>query len=127
MADHSDFLALARELIQEEGRSVTFAKLGTTAADVDKPWRGAGSPTLVGQVTTTAVFLPDSGGFGELIEDEELFKKSEQFLLVAPPSTGEDLSDYNIVVDDSVRWKITITKCLKPASLALLFAMGVSR
>lgn len=127
MADHSDFLALARELIQEEGRSVTFAKLDTTAADADKPWRGAGSPTLVGQVTTMAVFLPDGSGFGKLIEDEELFKKSEQLLLVAPPNTGEDLSDYNIVVDDSVRWKIAVTKCLKPASLALLFAMGVSR
>ena len=127
MADHTEFLELARELIAEEGRTVTFAKLDPTAADPNKPWKGAGTPTLTGQVSTLAVFLPDGSGFGKMIEDNELFKSSEQMLLVAPPSTGEDLGEYNLVVDGGVRWKINVTKELKPADLTVLFAMGVSR
>lgn len=132
MADHTEFLELARELISEEGRSVIFAKVGTTSSDSDRPWKGpsraAGSPPpLVDTVTATAVFLPDGSGFGKMIEGNELFKTSEQVLLVAPPESGQDLGSYSVVVDGAVRWKINVTKELKPADLTVLFAMGVSR
>jgi hypothetical protein len=132
MADHSKFLALSRKLIAREGRSVTFSKLVATSADAARPWKGAARnvgdpPPLTGGVTTIAVFLPDGAGFGKMIEDNELFKSSEQMLLVAPPESGEDLGAYDVVTDGSVRWKINIAKELKPADLTVLFAMGVSR
>lgn len=129
MADHSDFLELAREMLEEEGRLVTFAKLDPTAADANKPWRGPAAPTLTGNVDAFAVFLPHTGEteFGRMITDSELFKKCEQVLLVAPPTTGEYLGDYHIVVDDSVRWRIEIARELKPADLTVLYAMGVCR
>jgi hypothetical protein len=127
MADHSDFLDLAREMISEEGREVVFAKLDADPADATKPWRGAGAPTPVDPVTTFAVFLPDGSGLGKLTEDNELFKTSENVLLVAPPVTGEDLEGYHVVTDDGVRWKINVVQTVKPATLAVLYAMGVSR
>lgn len=127
MADHTEFLELARELIAEEGRSVTFSKLDGTPADSAKPWWGPGTPTPIDPVTTLAVFLPDGSGFGKMIEDNELFKSSEQMLLVAPPVSGEVLGDYHVVTDGGVYWKINIVKELKPADLTVLYAMGVSR
>lgn len=127
MADHSDFLELAREMIAEEGREVTFAKLSAGPADPDKPWKGAGAPTPIEPVTTLAVFLPDGSGLGKLTEDNDLFKTSENVLLVAPPVTGENLEGYHIITDGGERWKINICKTVRPADLAVLYAMGVSR
>jgi hypothetical protein len=128
MADHSKFLALSRKLISREGRSVTFAKFGSEPSDPERPWKGAGSPPpFENEVDCIAVFLPDGAGFGKMIEDNELFKASEQMLLVAPPVTGEDLSLYPVLVDGDVRWKVNVVKELKPADLTVLFAMGVSR
>lgn len=132
MADHSKFLALARRLITREGRSVTFGRLDPVSADAARPWKGpvraAGAPpALVNSVVCLAVFLPDGAGFGKMIEDNELFKTSEQMLLVAPPVTGEDLGTYSVVLDGAVRWKVNVIKELKPADLTVLFAMGVSR
>lgn len=138
MANHIEFLELAQELISEEGRAVTFAKLDGDATDPQKPWKGAGALVPTGMVTTFAVFLPDGtsgflggSGLGGLLTDIELFKGSEHVLLVAPPTTGEDLSTYHILADgpsiDGQRWRINSMKELKPADLTVLFAMGVSR
>jgi hypothetical protein len=128
MADHQEFLDLAREMIEEEGRLVTFQQLDKTPADPDYPWEGPGAPTVADSVQTYAVFVPDAGsGLGKLIEDNELFKSAEQVLLVAPPATGETLGDFHIVVDDAVRWKIDVAKELKPGPLTVLYVMGVSR
>lgn len=127
MADHTEFLDLARELIADEGRSVTFQKFDGTAADATAPWNGPGAPTVADSETTIAVFLPDGAGFGKMIEDNELFKSSEQMVLVAPPVSGKILGDFHAVLDGGVRWKINVTKELKPADLTVLYAMGVSR
>ncbi len=125
--DYSKFVELARRLIDKSGRSCEFQKLSAVAADPAKPWLGAGAPTVIEPVTTMAVFLPDGAGFGKLIEDNELFKSSEQMVLVAPPVGGEDLSDYHTVLDGGVRWKINVTKALAPGPVTVLYAMGVSR
>lgn len=140
MADHTDFLELARELIADDGRQVTFIKLTDVVADNSKPWRGPGAPAILASVTTFAVFLPDGtlgtlglgGGFGTFNTDDDLFKSSEEILLVAPPTTGENLTDFHLVVDgatattDNAR-KINLSKELRPADLTVLYAMGVSR
>lgn len=127
MADHTEFLDLARELIEAEGRSVTFQMLDGTPVDDNTPWNGPGAPTVSASKTTIAVFLPDGSGFGKMIEDNDLFKSSEQMLLVAPPASGEILGDFHVVLDGGVRWKINVAKELKPADLTVLYAMGVSR
>jgi len=125
--DFTEFVELARELIAENGRSVTFQKLDASAADPAKPWKGAGAPTVEAEVTTTAVFLPDGSGMGKLIEDNDLFKKAEQVLLVAPPASGEVLGDFHVVLDGGSRWKVDVAKELRPGPITVLYAMGVSR
>lgn len=126
--DFTEYVDLARELIDENGRSVTFQELASTPADANKPWAGAGVPTVMTTVSAFAVFLPDSGsGLGLQLEDDELFKSAEQVLLVAPPAGGEDLSTFHAVLDDGVRWRITVAKVLKPGPIPVLYAMGVAR
>jgi hypothetical protein len=129
MADHQEFLDLARELIANDGRLVTFGKPTTVSSDASKPWKGPGvqPPELLEPVSVYAVFLPVGSGFSLMQTDEGMFKNSEQVLLVAPPLTGEVLNDYSIIVDGGVRWKIDAMNVLAPADLTLLFAMGVSR
>ncbi len=131
-ADHSDFLELARELIAEDGRVVTFAIIPNLTSDPEKPWRGSGAqpPGLAFEVEVHAVFVPlsSASSLGIIMTDTSLFKDSEQVLLVAPPVTGERLSLYHIVVDsDGSRWKINYVMELRPASLRLLYAVGVTR
>lgn len=136
MADHTKFLTLARRLIAKDGRQVTFSKLVTTSADGDRPWKGptrdvGDPPPLTGGVTCFAVFLPDGAGFGTTFELESLFAECEKVLLVAPPSTGEDLTTYHVLVETELalpaRWNIHMIKTLMPADLALLHAIGVKR
>lgn len=128
MADHTEFLLLARELIDEDGRLVTFQLLDGDAADPNKPWKGAGAPTVKASVDTYAVFLPSGGDdLGKIISNNELFKSCEQVLLVAPPVTGEDLGSFNVILDGGSRWAINVAQELKPGPTSLLFAIGVSR
>ena len=137
MADHTEFLIMARKMIAEDGRQVTFAKLDATPADSNKPWNGPASPSFVNKVTTLAIFLPEGsilgfGDFNKVIKDDDLFKAADEVLLVAPPSTGENLADYNVVQDGSDvngtgTKRITIIKELRPADMTVLYAMGVCR
>lgn len=133
MADHSKFLALARKLINKDGREVQFLKIQPASADPDRPWKGpartAGDPPPPSHIAVAmAVFLPDGAGFGKMIEDNDLFKTSDQMLLVAPhDDPSVNLAEYQLVEDGGVRWKINVIKELKPADLTVLFAMGVSR
>lgn len=127
MNPHQKFLDLAQKLIARHGREVVFSRLGKGPADSDKPWQGAATPTEIAPVNAVAVFLPDGAGFSSVTTDDELFKSSEQVLLVAPPISGEDLSTYDVVTDQGVAWKINVSRMLQPGALAVLLAMGVSR
>lgn len=128
MADHTEFVVLAQELILEEGRLVTFQKLGAGPADANKPWKGAGAPTVVSQVASVpAVFVPATGSdLGRMVTDEELLKRVEQVALVAPVQEGFD-SFHRILDTDSQLWKIEWMQVLKPASQTILYVVGVKR
>jgi hypothetical protein len=129
MADHSSFLKTARRLVSKHGRSVSFYKLSNTIANPAKPWEGAGVPTETGLVTTNAVFLPHAGELelGKVIHDMEVFRKAEQMIMVAPPTSGVNLEEYHLMVDGSVRWRIEVIRTIKPANLAVLYVAGVCR
>ena len=43
---HEEFVILAKELIDENGRSTTFSKTDIVA-DVNKPWQGNTTPLVV--------------------------------------------------------------------------------
>lgn len=123
--DFARAVALAQRLINKNGRSVTIQRLDATAADSNKPWRGAGEPTVAQEVPQKAVFLPSSGtDLGGLVTDDELLKRAEQVCLVAGDT---DLTGFNIISDDSIKWKIEWIQVLKPADVIVLYAIGVKR
>lgn len=127
MSDHSDFIALAQELIAEEGRSITLQQLSSTPADAGKPWNGPTAPTVVADETVYGVFLPVSSlsDLGFKAEDDDLIKRADQLILVPP--TTVDLRDMNRVLDKSIIWKIEWVQVLEPGDQVILYAFGVCR
>lgn len=125
--DYEELLAVVLELIADTGRSVTFELLDATAADASKPWRGAGTPAVAASVTTPATFVPPAGsGLGGSFVSEELLKKADQVCLVAPSDTF-DIATSTSIQDGGTRWRVEWVQALKPADVALLYAVGVKR
>jgi hypothetical protein len=124
--DYVEFVQLAQELIAENGRVVTFQKFAATAVDGNKPWKGAGTPTIAQTKTIPAMFVPASGsGFGRDIVTEELLNRVEQVALIAP--TDVSLEDFHVILDDGVRWNIDWAQVLKPGATIVLYVFGVKR
>lgn len=130
-----DYIALqatANRLVDENGRSITLEKLNKTPADNSKPWEGPADPRVSVQatVTTDGVFVdPGSASkLGIMVDGSDLLKRSEQIVIVAPGSTvTQDLSTFDEIVDESVRWKIIGAQKLKPGSTTLMYILGVRR
>ena len=125
MANHTEFVELAIELINEEGRAIVLQKLvGST--DPTKPWNGSGTPTVAQSANSKAVFLPASGSdLGSVVTSPELLAQVTQVALV-PPQTM-DLQTMNTVVDGGVVWKINWVQVLKPADQICLYVFGLKR
>lgn len=126
--DYTEFVELAVELIEESGRAVTVRTLSGVAADITKPWKGAGAPTTLTEVTNVlAVFLPAQGtDFGRKLVDAELLKRCEQVMLVAPHPTAT-YEGAHVVIDGGSTWKINWMQVLKPGPVITLYCIGVSR
>lgn len=125
--DYARAQALALKLITKNGKAITFQRLDATVADPNKPWKGAGEPTVAQSVNTVAVSLPHASlvdlGFNSV--DDELLKRTEQVLLV--PGGATDLEPFTNVLDQGVRWGVTWVRTLKPADVTVLYAFGVKR
>ena len=124
--DYTEFALLAQTLIAENGRAVKIQKLDSAAAYPDKPWKGAGVPTVTTERELPAVFVPASGsGLGRDIVNEELLSRVEQVALIAP--TDINLSGFTVILDDGVRWSIDWVQELRPGPLTVLYVFGVKR
>lgn len=126
MADHTEFVELAQELISEEGRSVRLLTISSTPVDPLKPQRGSlGADSIV--ASPFAVFVPAAGSkFGSEWFDTELFRNCEQICLVA--GTVNDWKNVHFVQEaDDTRWRVILISCLKPANQAVLYMFGVAR
>lgn len=122
--------SLARRLIVSRGRMVTFIKLDTTPADNSMPWRGATDPRANPSETATvpAVFVPPSGAarLGFSTFSEELLKRSNQIAVCAAGSY--DLETFDEVIDtDTTRWKVIFTETLQPATVRIIYFVGLSQ
>ena len=123
----------ALSLIAANGRTVTFIKLDADATDTDKPWRGNAAPRAVPEasVVTSAVFVPPSSasqlGLSRKIQDE--VKRVDQIAIVSTGGTVQtDLSNMDEVIDtDGSRWKIMFVETLQPASVKILYFVGLIR
>jgi len=125
--DYASAAALAQRLIEKNGRLTSFERLESAVADVDKPWKGAGSPSVAETVEQRAVFLPHSGvdDLGKYLADDELLRRCEQVLMTFVGTA--DLTTFQRVLDSGTAWKINWTRELKPGPTSLLYVMGVSR
>lgn len=129
--DYSEIVTLAQELIDENGRLVTFNRFKQEPADVAKPWRGPGSPTTVPDATdeVRAVFVGvgrSTPEFGLEFVSEALLKRAEECCLVGP-TVGFDLQTADELVDGTVHWKIEFVSVLTPGDTVLLYAVGLKR
>ena len=123
----------ALRLVQENGRSMVFRRLDrTTLDDAAKPWRGTATPraTVDASVTATAVVVSPgvAVSLGLVTRDSELIKRSHQILICALGATStDDLATFDEVLDGTQLWKTQVVDTLKPASITLLFYVGVTR
>lgn len=123
MSDHAKFAALAKRLIDKNGRNVTFKRLSPTPAVPAQPWRGnTTTPTSFGPFK--AVFVPFRGfTFGSEFIDTSLFKEVELICMVAGGQA--DLETYHLITDSSKDYKIEWTQRLRPGDQTILYAFGV--
>ena len=101
-------------------------------ADASKPWEGATNPRspLDDTQVLSAVFVPitSSSQLGLRVLDEDLLRKSEQLLLVAPGATfTPDLTTFDEIIDGTIAWRIIFIEKLKPATITLIYYFGVAR
>lgn len=128
LIDYDEIVLTVQELILGTGREVTFQKLGTAAADADKPWKGPGTPTVQASSDQPATFIPASGaGLGrELGVDDGRLKRVEQVCLVAP-ADGLDMEQFDTVSDGGATYGIDWVHALKPGATVLLWVVGVKQ
>lgn len=125
--DHIEFVELAQEMIDEEGRTIVLQKLSGAAADPQKPWRGEGAPTVEAQKAVKAVFLPlqSAVDLGLFVANDDLLKKASQVAIVA--HTDTDLTGFNVIQDMGMAWGVEWCKALRPGELTILYAFGVKK
>lgn len=126
MADHTEFVELAQELIAEEGRLVKFLTISADPVDPTMPWKGSASAdTLTAE--QQAVFVPAAGSkFGGDWMDTELFKGADQICLVAGGSIP--LEGVHLIQEsDNTKWKVKFVSRLKPADQTILYMFAVTR
>lgn len=124
MSDHVKFLPFVTTMIEKHGRDVVFQELSNVPADSDKPWNGT-NLIPIDLLTTKACFVPFRGfELGSNFIDEELLKRCDQVLLVAPTV---NLDNTSLIVDNGVQYKVDWIRRLKPAEVILLYAFGVTR
>lgn len=130
MADFAELAAVAKRLIDENGRTVSIIKLDKTAADPNKPWRGPVDPraTPIFTVTGKAVFVPLGGSdLGiEWPQDNNLKRGDQVCLFAADNDTGQELEKADEIEDGAGRWAIINTQLLQPADQRLLYFFEVA-
>lgn len=122
--------ALAQRLIAKNGSTIQALKLSATVLDADKPWQGAGAPTVDTSTDVSAVMLPhastvDLGVFGV---DAELLKRCDEVYLI-PGQGATDLKTYHLLSLNGSRRKIEWLRELRfaPLDVSVIYAVGVKR
>jgi hypothetical protein len=132
--DYSDDADEAAELVNENGRLVTFQKFSVTPPDLTKPWRGPVDPDAVPlaehQNVAVVQASPSEPALGGLrMRNSELCKDMEAIFIVAPGSgITDDLLEFDVIVDGSTRWVILDGDKLQPGEgPVVLYYVGVKK
>lgn len=122
--DYTSLAAVAAELISANGREVEFIRLSRVLDSPTQPWRGTADPrtTPDDSVEVSAVFVhPNSArDLGFVTITPEMIPAEAKTIIVAADS-GEDLEDFDEVIDDGKYYKITRSDKLQPGSVPLVY------
>lgn len=129
MADYTEFVELANELLLEEGKLITLQQFGSNVPDPTKPWNGTSSADIIQEFKQVpAIFVPVIGkDLGIIVQDKELLKRVKQVAIVS--AVAENLEDKitKIKDHDNSIWKIVWCQCLRPAEQTIFYLFGVER
>ncbi len=131
--NYTTMAATAKRLIDASGRSVTLNRFNQTPPDTDVPWEGPADPSATPDATAVVIgtFVPMTTGKDLGLEtlDADLMKRTAEVCLVGPGTIDPpfDLATANELVDGTVHKKVTFVRTLKPASITLLYFIGVAR
>lgn len=130
MVNFAKAAALAKRLIEANGRNVTVVKMSQTAANSAQPWR-ASEATPEASYGVIAAIVPATGsGLGrQRVVDGTLEDSYDQVALVAASSlpAGVSLEGFTFLDDGSTRWKIGTVETLNPAATTVLYSIGLRR
>jgi hypothetical protein len=126
VANFVKLAAAAQRLINDNGRTVTIAKLGSYSQDTDQPWRGQGSYDIA-TVTGKAVFVSERD-LGYTVTDEDNVRRPDKVaLFAAADAEGHELETFDEIRDGGVVWRIMKAGVLAPADTRLLYMFEVTR
>lgn len=138
MVDFNSLAAMAKRLIEANGRTVTLAKLNATPDDTAKPWEGSvakPATSAAGAVATVkmAFVPPGGGGFGRMFDvGGASADRLDQIGLLASDSLGSGVTPATIESADLIRdgddvLRIVERHHLKPGDKSIMFALGVAK
>lgn len=124
----ADFVALAKRLIDANGRAVSIVQLSNDPEDAAKPWRGPADPRDSNSVTVSGIgaFVPISGGnLGITFQDSG--PDDKVFIFPAADDEGKKLEDFDEVVDGTTRYKIQETQFLQPGAARIMYFFRLAK
>lgn len=114
---YTNLANIASTLISSFGRDIQLLKESRTVSDATKPWRGtndAGDVTV--NVKGAIVAFDDSEVDGDLILRTDLAGW-------IPAVSGQDITEFDFVVDESTRYKIIDVMTLRPGSVTVAYRL----
>lgn len=128
MANHSEFVLLAKEMIREEGRTIRLQLLGSSATDPSKPWKGSNCDNVEKELVAGAVFVPVVGrDLGTIVKDQDLLKRAKHIAIVEPIEEELEEKVSRIKDIDGTMWRVVWCQCLKPSTQTILYVMGLDK
>ena len=128
--DYTPIKAVAENLIENFGRSLTLVIRDTTPDNASQPWKGPADPgTDIIKVAIGVNVDPISDSFfGTEFTDEEgkLIRRTGKAILFAENSVaGFDMTLVDLLIDGSVTYKVDRVNVLDPGDTPILYEVDI--
>jgi hypothetical protein len=130
MINYTRMRATAERLIGENGRTMTFTKLGSTPVDPAEPWRedtGADDTAIPVIVLETEFENEDIDGQLVRRGDKKMLVAASALETAAPSGADTDLEDYDQLLDGTTEWKIERVIPTRPGDPRVIYEVHVRK
>lgn len=122
--DYARLAALAKKLIEKNGRSVTFIQLAVST-DPAKPWR-TDAPAIAASATQNAAFVSlSTRHLGIELTQDQLELRANEMVLAG--GSALDMLRVNQIVDGTETYAVQWVQTIKPGDTAVFYAYGIRR